>query len=322
MGFHNCRHCGKEIGEEELYCPDCQALFGGWKTKKFWLIGILFSVVLVAFLGLLLADWEIGSWKVSFHSILGRKPVAVINGETITRAEFQKRLKVIRAAMEQQYGPDLFSGENGQMLLGNLEQKILDGFLEEKLIAQEARRLGIQVSNQDVEKEIQQISKEAYGTKENFLAKIRERKISDQELNNFVRNYLLYKRLKEAKSTGSDPGVFNAWLLGAKQRAQLAVYDFGQRSVIRSSLSGGGCCGSGGSSNSCMVSRPGKQLDAKTESDARKVALDAFQKEHPREQEITAKVTDYGCHIQVDIQKEGRIIKSYSYREGKVFDIS
>jgi hypothetical protein len=31
-------------------------------------------------------------------------------------------------------------------------------------------------------------------------------------------------------------------------------------------------------------------------------------------------VNDYGCHIQVDITQGGKVVKSYSYQDGEVFD--
>jgi hypothetical protein len=63
-------------------------------------------------------------------------------------------------------------------------------------------------------------------------------------------------------------------------------------------------------------------MDSQTESEAKKAALEAFQKGHPADQGVSARVTDYGCHIQVDIQKEGKVVKSYSYQGGKAFEIS
>lgn len=66
----------------------------------------------------------------------------------------------------------------------------------------------------------------------------------------------------------------------------------------------------------------GGQLDPQTQSEAKKAGLEAYQKTNPSEKEVIAKVTNYGCHIQVDIQKEGRIVKSYTYQGGKAFEIS
>jgi hypothetical protein len=74
--------------------------------------------------------------------------------------------------------------------------------------------------------------------------------------------------------------------------------------------------------NNPSPSLPGSPVDAKTEKEAQTLALEAYRKINPSDRGITAKVTDYGCHMQVDIQKEGRVVKSYIYQGGKVFENS
>ena len=66
----------------------------------------------------------------------------------------------------------------------------------------------------------------------------------------------------------------------------------------------------------------GSSPDSQAENQAKKAALEAYQKSNPAENGVTAKVTDYGCHMQVDIQKDGKVVKSYSYQGGKAFEIS
>jgi len=83
----------------------------------------------------------------------------------------------------------------------------------------------------------------------------------------------------------------------------------------------GGCCSTSGSEN-VGPSRPGDPVDAKTEKEAQTLALEAYRKINPSDRGITAKVTDLGCHMQVDIQKEGRVVKSYIYQGGKLFENS
>ena len=55
-------------------------------------------------------------------------------------------------------------------------------------------------------------------------------------------------------------------------------------------------------------------------SKAGAVALAEYRKNNPAEKEVEARVNDYGCHIQVDIEKGGKTIWSYSYQDGKVTD--
>jgi len=323
LGLQSCVHCGKETGEGELYCLECQAISGIKKPRRFWIFSILFSALLLFLTGLLLWHGGLSLGSLSLDSILGR-PAAVINGEPINRADLRERLKSIRTMLERQYGKDLFAGQQGQVLLANLEQEVLEGMLEERLVAQEARRLKMQISGEMVEEELQKIGREIYGDWEKFQARLREEGVSKEDLQNHIRSLLLYKAVKAAKApAGSNPDIsFNAWLIQAKQKAELVIYETGNRGSS-ASLLGGSCCATGGpSGGSSAPSRAGVQLDPETESQAKKAAIETYQRVNPADKEVTAKVTDYGCHIQVDIQKEGKIVKSYSYQGGKAFEIS
>jgi len=277
-------------------------------------------MLLLSLTGLLLWHGGLSFGSLSLDSILGRR-AAVINGEPIARADLKTRVKGIRAMLERQYGTDLFVGQRGQVLLENLEREVLDGMLEERLVAQEARRLGIQISDEMVQQELQKIAQEIYGTWENFQAQTGDG-VSKEDLQNHIRNLLLYRAVKAAKvQPGSNPDIpFNLWLIRAKQNAEVAIYNSGE-SFRSLSSSPGGCC-SGGGPVCVGQPRPVRPVDLRTESEAKKMALEAYQKANPSEKGLVAKVTGYGCHIQVDIQKDGKIVKSYAYQRGKVFEIS
>ena len=288
-----------------------------------WVFSILFSATLLSLTGLLLWHGGLGNWSFSLGLLWG-KPAAVINGEAIPRDEFKARMRSVKAAVERQYGENTFIGERGQVLLRSLEQEVLDGMLEERLVAQEARKLKIDIREDRVEEEMQRISKEIYGTWEKFQTRLREDGISPEELKKHIHNLILYNALKAAKApVGADPEVsFNAWLIQAKQKSELVIYETGNRGNSASSLGGSCCTPDGSPAESGAPPRAGGQLDPQTEREAKRTALEAYQKVNPADKEVTAKVTDYGCHIQVDIQKKGRIVKSYTYQGGKVFEIS
>ena len=322
MGGENCVHCGKETGEGELYCPECQAISGAKRSRRVWVFSILFSAVLLSLTGLLLWHGGLSFGSLSLDSILGR-PAAVINGESISRTDLQAKVKNIRAMLERQYGRNLFAGQQGRLLLAKLEQEVLDGMLEERLVSQEARTLNIQISDAMVQEELQKISKEIYGDWEKFQARLREEGVSKEDLQTHIRFLLLYKAVKAAKApAGSNPDIsFNAWLIQAKQKAELAIYHSGDSAGSSSAL--GGCCSPGGSQGcSGIPSSGGRPADPETERGAKKAALEVYWKGKSPDKEVAAIVTDYGCHIQVDIQKEGRTVKSYSYQGGKAFEIS
>jgi hypothetical protein len=322
--IENCRHCGKETEEEGGFCPECRSLAGEKKkAHRVWVFSILFSAVLLFLTGLMVWHGGFGNWGFSLAAFW-EKPSAVINGESIPRKEFKARMMSVKSAIEKQYGKNTFTGERGEALLGSLAQEVLDGMLEERLVAQEARKLKVEISQDQVEGEVQRISKEMYGDREKFQARLREDGISADDLRRHIHSLLLYNALREAKTpAGANPEVsFNAWLIQAKQKAELVVYETGNRGNA-ASFSGGNCCApSGPSGGSSAPFGRGGSLDPQTENEAKKAALEAFQKGNPTDQGVSVQVTNYGCHIQVDIQKEGKIVKSYSYQGGKAFEIS
>ena len=113
MGREGCVHCGKETGEGDLYCPECEAISGAKKPRLFLIFGLLFSMLLLSLTGLLLWHGGLSFGSLSLDWIWGR-PVAVINGEPISRADLKTRVKGIQAMLEHQYGRDLFAGQRGE----------------------------------------------------------------------------------------------------------------------------------------------------------------------------------------------------------------
>ncbi len=124
--------------------------------------------------------------------------------------------------------------------------------------------------------------------------------------------------------------IAGPWLVS--QRAAYAEGDFGDLSfgklLSNTPSFGGGCCG--GSNNSSQTScgiNPGggcgsgasiEQIDlAVIEAEA-----ETYYKDKYGDTEFEVKVTDYGCHIQADIFKEGQLAKSYGYAgNGEFYEI-
>jgi len=321
--IENCRHCGKEIEGEEVFCSECRAIAGAKKPKRIWIFSLIFSGLLLSLTGMMLWHGGLSFGNLSLDAIWG-KSAAVINGGKISRSDLKARLKIFQRILERQYGNDLFTGDRGRALFVNLKNKVLNDMLEEKLVSQEARKLGKQVTDEQVKQKMDQITKEIFGTWENFQTRLQEEGMSKEDLQKNIRYLLLLEALKEAKAPeGGNPDVsFNAWLIQARQKAEVTVYNSENLPGSAPSLAGG-CCSLTGSSGGCGgQSATPRPIDPKIASEAQKAALEAFQQSNPAEKNVAAKVTDYGCHIQVDIQKEGRVVKSYTYQEGKVFEIS
>jgi len=131
--------------------------------------GIAFLLLLAAIIG----------WGVLNQTVLAaRKPVAKVNGEVITVAQFQKRVRFQRAAdimriedfadnlhmllqnpmLLSYYGPQLqtWMNELAPENATQLGQKVLTALIEETLIIQKAKEMGITVTEEDVTKALQE----------------------------------------------------------------------------------------------------------------------------------------------------------------------
>jgi DNA-directed RNA polymerase subunit RPC12/RpoP len=323
-----CGRCGKENASESgVFCPECRSNIKGKNRKRLWYSGIAAVSLLLA--GVAYLFGETNAWEFSWDSLL-RRPVAVINGEPIARFEARERFRVTRLMMEKEYGRELFAGERGKAYLADLERDILERMIAERLVAQEAQRLNIKVGDDRVKQKMQEIGREIYGNWENFQTSLKEDAISEEYLSAHVRNILLRQEVKKAKvPVGVDPDeFFGAWLAQYRQGAKVSfnkniglsqVSSQGQGSCCGSGVptGGGGCGGRGG--GGCGTKQAGP-LDPKLKSEASAAALDAYRKINPGEKDVAAQVTDYGCHVQVDIEKNGQVVRSYSYQGGNVID--
>ena len=66
-------------------------------------------------------------------------------------------------------------------------------------------------------------------------------------------------------------------------------------------------CGGGGRA---------QPLDPKIEKEAKAKALEYYEKK-TQKKGASAKVTNFGCHIQVDIIEDGKVVVSLTYKQGR-----
>lgn len=327
MEQQRCGHCGKGLLDgDEGFCPDCREERARKKKRRLSYATAVAALLLLSGAALLYA--EKNGWEFSRDALLGR-PVAVVNGDPISRSEARLRLNVGRFMLEKEYGKGLFAGDQGGVLLGRLERDIVEKMVNERLVAQEAGRLKIEVGDDRVRQEIQKIGREIYGNWENFQASLKEDGISQEYLMNHIRNLMLHQEVKRVKSPpGTDPDVyFVAWLEQERRSAKVTFHQ--SITPLQSVAQGrGSCCGSGGGGGGCgglggggCGTKQAGPLDPELESRAGAAALAEYRKKNPAETDLKARVADYGCHIQVDIEKQGKAIRSYRYQDGNITDI-
>ena len=318
-----CSRCGKaSAGEDGEYCPDCMS--GVRRKRATGRLLLMGTVVILILAGAVYSYGGRNAWEVTWDALLGR-PAAEVNGEPVTRSALRERTDVSRRMVERQYGKELFAGDRGRALLAELERDVLEKMVEERLVAQEARRLKITVDDERVRQELQTIAREIYGNWEKFQASLREDGISPEYLADHVRNLLIFREVNKAKAPpGVDPNRYAApWLAQAKANADITI---GKTAgpLPTAFWGAGSCCGSGGgcgTGGGCGGNRASGVEDPELKEKAGAAALGEYRKTDPAGQGAEARVTDYGCHVQVDIEKNGRVVKSYAYQDGEALEL-
>jgi hypothetical protein len=226
-----------------MFCSDCQGNAGRKQKRRRWYVGAAAALLLLS--GASFLYTEKNDWEFSWDALLGR-PVAVINGEPVPRSEARERFRTARVMLQKEYGKELFAGEQGKLILADLEHDVMEKLVGERLVAQEASRMKIRVGDDRVRQEMQRIGREVYGNWENCQASLSEDGISQEYMMNHVRNLLLRQEVAKAKAPPEgDPDVcFGVWLNRERQNAKV-TFDKTFRGVQASSPRGRTCCGSG-----------------------------------------------------------------------------
>jgi peptidyl-prolyl cis-trans isomerase D len=111
------------------------------KHAKSWLIKFLIGIIAVVF---------IFYFGYSFTARRGLK-IAYVNGDLISGPEYEKTYRELLEALQKQY-KDMWNDNLIKMF--DLKNRALEGIISQKLISQEAKRLGLDVTEEEVQNAI------------------------------------------------------------------------------------------------------------------------------------------------------------------------
>jgi len=298
-----CPSCSGGNDKKARFCVHC-----GNPLLKKRRIPLASRYILFATIGLILTG------AIPYFLLGGpeSKLVEKVNGEGITRKEFSKRVERAKKFYELRYGRNLFQGEEGKENLNRLKTDILDEMTTEKILLQEAKSAGYSSApEEEIAKQAEAI-KGKYGLSDNDLRQ--KMGVSIEDLREDLRKgWIISQFLKKAVLKGDQQNgevVFAQWFTKAKAKAKIETYEK-LEPVLTAKAS---CCRSG-----CGGGRA-QPLDPKVEKEAKAKGLEYYEKK-TQKKGASARVTNFGCHIQVDIIEDGKVVVSLTYRQGEVQEI-
>jgi len=300
----SCPFCGEGNEKATRFCVHCGKTLTSkrrvWPRNRTLLYGMI-GLVLIGVAGFTL----IGGGE---SAMVGK-----VNGEGITRKEFSKRLEQTKKFYEDRYGQNLFQGEAGKENLNRLKTDILDEMTVEKILLQEARSAGYtSAPDNEIENGVEAIKKNfslsdadlqkrTGGSMEDLKAELK----NDWIISQFVEKTIL----KGDQVNGRL--LFSQWLTNAKAKAKIETY--GKLEPVSTAKTS--CCRSG-----CGGGGRVQPLDPKIDQEAKAKGLEYYEKK-TQKKGANAKVTNFGCHIQVDIIEEGKVVVFLTYNQGEIQEI-
>jgi len=164
------------------------------KKYKLLLVSLTF-VVLAAFLagcGMVRVNPEVDNNTI----------VAKVSGEAIKKEEFNKMFGIFKAQYEQQFGTDVWEQEvDGRKFDDVAREKLLDMLIDEKLQMKKAAELGITVTDDEVNSEVEK-AKKYFDSEEKFNEFLKGQSMDLEYFKQSVKKELTVNKLTD-KLTGN-----------------------------------------------------------------------------------------------------------------------
>lgn len=299
----SCPFCGEENEKGSRFCNHCGKPFPRNKGFRFAHRYVFVGVGLVL----------VGVFAFFWMHNLESKEVGKVNGEGISREEFSKRIDRSKKSYEYRYGQDIFKNEGGKENLNRLKTNVLDEMVNEKILLQEAKAAGYTVPpEEEIEKQLEAIKKR-HGLSDADIGKIFGGSIEDFRAD-LGRGWMISKFVEKVVLKGNQANgdqLFNKWFTQVKAKSKIETYE----KLEPVSTAAASCC-----SNGCGGSGRAQPLDPKLEQEAKAKGLEYYEKK-TQKKGASAKVTNFGCHIQVDIIEDGKVVVSLTYNQGEVQEI-
>ena len=303
----NCGKCNSMNDGDAAFCVNCGSALApaprkGWRSYRYALLILPVLLVLA------------GAGYYKF--ILPNGVAAVVNGEEITLAELDSLIR-----------PNGKDAEVSAETLAQMRYAALSELITERIVLQEARKAGVTVSDGEVQAAVQDMRAASGLDEKVFAARAAERYGSMNDFRKGIERRLTMRKFIDGTVLAGASGPadanlrLNQWLKTSTSKAAVRVSLAEQLPAT-----GCGCCGGGGPGAAKPGCDPkggqaaGANQIANQGKAAQAAALAYWQKENGSGP-VETKVTDFGCHIQVDIISNKQIAKSLRYQNGAISEM-
>ncbi len=118
--------------------------------------------------------------------------VAKVNEKGVSRDEFEQNFQLQKIILEGQYGTEIWIQDmgNGQIFEEVIRERILDSLINEELLLQEADKLDITTTKEEVDTQFDQMVK-ANGGEENFNNFLEQSEVTEESIREIIRRGII-----------------------------------------------------------------------------------------------------------------------------------
>lgn len=123
--------------------------------------------------------------------------VAKVNGTSITKEDFEKTSIKVGKEYEMIFGEDVWNSEvdGGRIFKDVFKEEILNVMISQELVAQQAEKEGIKVTDQEVSNELKSFM-DYIGKMPNYLEFLRENNVDDEFLKSHFKQNLIFEKYR------------------------------------------------------------------------------------------------------------------------------
>jgi hypothetical protein len=317
-----CTNCNHVNDTDAVFCDECGKPLGVGPAAAPARSRKAYGFIVVLIPALLLVGW-FGYYKFFLPDGIA----AVVNGEDIKLSELDAEIVRTQTAPES--------------VNGRLRYQVLNQMIAERLALQEAVKAKVSVSRDEIAAAVSS-ARAASGLDEKaFEKEVQSQYGSASAFERALERDLVIKKFIGEKivPAGADPmtarAAVSTWLQEVQGRStvRIALAENGSTSGCGSKAGcGGGCNMAGGQQQQkqpastgprCRTSGPAASSagQPKDQSNAAEAACLKYWHDKHGADTVTTKLTDYGCHMQVDIIKNNKSIASLRYQNGNITEL-